>query len=326
MDRFESSAHGIKLIAAFGAVYFIWGSTFLAIRYAIETLPPLFMMGARSLTAGAVLYAYARLQGAAAPTLKQWRSAAVAGLLLFLVGHGGLAWSEQRLTSGVAALVSSTTPLWIILLLALKRERAFTGRVVTGLLLGFGGVALLAGPTQLLGGVPADAAGIGVLLLADVAWATGSIYSRGCAFPRSPSLTAGTCLLSGGLALLFVSNLSGEALMLESVSPRSLAALLYLIAFGSIVTFAAYTWLLRVTSPARVATHSFVNPCVAVFIGWAIGGEPLGGRTLLAALAMVVGAATIVSGGGAGAGSRAPRSLARLSWNRRRPRPSGSRA
>ncbi len=296
MERLELSAPTLKLTAAYGAIYLIWGSTFLAIRYAIETVPPLLMMGSRALLAGTVLYAFARLRGGGRPSLRQWNSAAIAGSLLFLGGHGGLAWAEQRMMSGVAALIAATTPLWMILLLTLQeRRRSLTGRVMLGLLLGFGGVVVLAKPGEALGGAPVDLVAMGVLLLGDVSWAAGSIYSRNGNFPRSPALTAGMNLLAGGASLLLVSLLSGEAGRLGSVSARSAFSILYLVIFGSIVAFAAYTWLLRVTSPARVSSHSFVNPVVAVLAGWAIGGEGLSARTVLASLAMVGGAAAIVT-------------------------------
>ncbi|UCC71638.1 MAG: EamA family transporter [Gemmatimonadota bacterium] len=298
LERPDFNDTTIQQIAAFGAIYLIWGSTYLAIRYAIETLPPLFMMGSRSVVAGAALYAFARLRGAERPDSRHWRSAVVAGILLFLIGHGGLAWAEQRLTSGVAALVSATTPLWIILLVALqKRGRAISGRVLASLLLGIGGVAFLIGPAELLGSAPVDPLGTAVLLLADVSWAAGSVYASGADFPRSPSLTAGMGLLTGGSSLLLVSCLSGETTTFDSISARSICSLLYLVLFGSIIAFAAYTWLLRVTSPARVSSHSFVNPAVAVLLGCAIGGEALSARTVLAALAMITGAAAIVADG-----------------------------
>jgi drug/metabolite transporter (DMT)-like permease len=296
VERLQFRHPTIKYLAAFAAIYLVWGSTYLAIRYAIETLPPLFMMGTRSLLAGAALYAYARRRGADRPHPRQWGAAAVAGTLLFLIGHGGLAWAEQRVTSGVAALVSATTPLWMILLLTLQeRGRTLSRRGMLGLLLGFGGVAVLAKPTELFGGAPVDPIGTAVLLLADVSWAAGSIYSRGVDFPRSPPLTAGMCLLTGGTLLLLVSFLSGEAGALDSVSARSTASLFYLVVFGSIIAFAAYMWLMRATSPARVASHAFVNPAVAVVVGWSIAGEALSARILLAALAMVGGAAAIVT-------------------------------
>lgn len=306
MEGHDKQTPIIKLAAAYGAIYLIWGSTFLAIRFAIETVPPLFMMGTRALLAGSVLFAYARWRGFERPTLAHWRSAAVAGSLLFLVGHGGLAWAEQRVTSGAAALISSTTPLWMILLIALQeRRRALSARLILGLLLGLGGVALLAKPSALLGGAPVDSLGMGVLLLADVSWAAGSIYSRNAGFPRSPALTAGMNLLAGGTLLLVVSVLSGDAGRLGSVSARSLASLFYLVMFGSIVAYAAYTWLLRASSPTRVSSHSFVNPAVAVLAGWALAGEGLSARTLVATLAMIGGAAAIVTGGAASASDQA---------------------
>jgi drug/metabolite transporter (DMT)-like permease len=296
VERSERSNATIKLAAAYAAIYLIWGSTFLAIRFAIETVPPLLMMGTRALLAGSALYAFARLRGSERPSLAQWRCAAVAGSLLFLVGHGGLAWAEQRMTSGAAALISSTTPLWMILLVTLQeRRRTLSWRVLLGLLLGVGGVALLAKPSDLWGGAAVDPTGLAVLLVADVSWAAGSVYSRNASFPRSPALTAGMNLLAGGTFLLLVSVATGDAGRLGSVSARSVASLLYLVTFGSIIAYAAYTWLLRVSSPTRVSSHSFVNPTVAVLAGAAIAGEELGVRTLAATLAMVGGAAAIVT-------------------------------
>lgn len=296
MGPIERLAPRLKLAAAFAAIYLIWGSTFLAIRYAIETLPPLLMMATRALLAGAAIYGFARLRGSGPPSGRQWRCTSLAGSLLFLIGHGGLAWAEQHMVSGAAALISSTTPLWMILLATLlERRRALSGRVLSGLALGIGGVVLLAKPGELLGGAPLDFAAVAVLLLADVSWAAGSVYSRNASFPRSPALTAGMTLLAGGTALMLASLVSGEARALGSVSIRSVAALLYLVVFGSMIAFAAYTWLLRVASPARVSTHAFVNPVVALAAGWAIGGEPLDARTAIAALVMVGGAAVIVT-------------------------------
>jgi len=286
----------LKLLGAFAAIYLIWGSTFLAIRYAVETVPPLLMMGTRAVLAGAAIYVFARLRGHERPNLTQWRCAALAGALLFLVGHGGLAWAERRMASGPAALISSTSPLWMILLASFLDQRGrLGGRVLLGLGLGLAGVVLLAKPGELLGGAPLDLMAVAVLLLADVSWAAGSIYSRNARLPRSPALTAGMNLLAGGGALILASLLSGEAGTMASVSLRSLSALLYLVVFGSMIAFAAYTWLLRVASPARVATHAFVNPVVALLAGWAFGGEAIDLRTALAALVMVGGAVAIVT-------------------------------
>ncbi len=296
MRRAKDLTLKLQLAGAFAAIYLIWGSTFLAIRYAVETVPPLLMMGTRALLAGAAIYGYARIRGQGRPSLRQWRCAALAGALLFLVGHGGLAWAEQRMASGPAALISSTSLLWMILLAyLLDRRRRLGGRVLLGLGLGFSGVVLLAKPGDLLGGAPLDPVAVTILLLADVSWAAGSIYSLNASFPRSPALTAGMNLLAGGGALVLASLLSGEPGAIASVSLRSAAALLYLVVFGSMIAFGAYTWLLRVASPARVATHAFVNPVVALLAGWAIGGEAMDLRTTLAALVMVGGAAAIVT-------------------------------
>jgi drug/metabolite transporter (DMT)-like permease len=228
--------------------------------------------------------------------LAEWRCAAIAGALLFLVGHGGLAWAQQRMASGPAALVSSTSPLWMVLFAA-KHEGTgrLGGRVLLGLLLGFTGIVLLAKPGDLLGGAPLDLLAVVVLVVADVSWAAGSLYSRNAGLPRSPALTAGMSLLAGGAALVLAGAVGGEAGGLGSVSMRSATALIYLVVFGSVVAFASYTWLLRVASPAQVATHAFVNPAVAVLVGWTLGGEILDGRTVLAALVMVGGAAAIVT-------------------------------
>ncbi|HSG82869.1 MAG TPA: EamA family transporter [Gemmatimonadota bacterium] len=296
MKRIERHAPKVRLVAAFAAIYLIWGSTYLAIRFAIETVPPLLMMGTRALLAGTAIYVFARQRGGERPSLQQWRCAALAGSLLFLVGHGGLAWAEQRMASGPAALISATSPLWMILIaMLMERRRELSRRLLIGLALGVGGVVLLAKPGELLGGAPLDLVAVAVLLVADVSWAAGSIYSRNAGFPRSPALTAGMTMLAGGAALVLVSLASGEARTLGSVSTRSLAALLYLVVFGSVIGFAAYTWLLRVTSPARVSTHAFVNPVVALLAGWMVGGEVLDARTATAALIMVGGAAAIVT-------------------------------
>lgn len=286
----------IKIILAFGAIYLIWGSTYLAIRFAIETIPPFFMMGCRSLLAGGILYAWARLRGDDRPKPAQWVTAAIVGTLLFLVGHGALAWSEQIIPSGVAALIVATTPIWMTLLEAFRyHDNPLTGRVIIGLVAGFFGVALLAEPAKIFGGAPVDPIGALVLLLGTLSWCFGVVYMKNANLPKSSILGAGMNLLTGGGGLLLVSYLSRETMALTSVSLRSLASLLYLIAFGSIITFTAYIWLLKIKSPTQVSTHAFVNPLVAVFVGRFAGGELLSPRILTAALLMVTGVAAIVT-------------------------------
>ncbi len=285
-----------KIILAFGAIYLIWGSTYLGIRFAIETIPPFFMMGCRSLLAGGVLYAWARWRGVDRPQLIHWVRAAFIGVLLFLGGHGALAWSEQIIPSGIAAIIVATNPIWMTTLQAFRlHDNPLTSRVIFGLAIGLGGVFLLVEPTKLLNGLPVDPVGAVVLTIGTISWAVGSVYSKNVDLPKSSTLVAGMTQLCGGGALLFVSLLSRETVSLSSVSVRSLVSMLYLVAFGSISALTAYIWLLKKTTPARVSTHAYVNPIVALFVGWLAGGELLSQRILFAALLMLIGVAAILS-------------------------------
>jgi drug/metabolite transporter (DMT)-like permease len=291
------SAERSKQLIAFAAIYLIWGCTYLAIRYAIETLPPLFMMGCRHLLAGGVLYGWARMRGAPQPDRAHWMTAVLLGALLFLGGHGTLAWAQQRIPSGVAALIVTTLPIWMTLLEALRRRGGvLTGRVMLGLGLGFSGIILLAQPTELVSGAPVDAIGAGVLLVGTLAWSVGSVYSKGMRLPGSTLLAAGMSLLAGGALLFVASYLTGERVAPGSISLLSGLSLAFLILFGSIIAYAAYLYLLKVTSATRVATYAFVNPIIAVFLGWSLGHEPLSPRVLAATVMMVAGVAAIVIG------------------------------
>ena len=291
-----------KLVTAFAAVYILWGSTFLAIRYAVATLPPFLMAGTRHLLAGAVLYPLARLRSGERPTRANWSAAALLGTLLLFGGNGGVSWAEQYVPSGVAALLVATVSLWMVLLEWLRPGGARpTWRVITGLALGFAGLALLVGPVELSGG-PAgrgrvDPVGAMVLLLASLSWATGSILSRRLQLPRHPLLGTAMQSLAGGALLILVGLLSGQgmALHLSAVSLRSALALGYLVVFGSLLGFSAYTWLLRAAPPARVATYAYVNPVVAMLLGWALAGERLTLRTLVAAAVIVVAVVLVIS-------------------------------
>ncbi len=285
-----------KIFIAFGAIYVIWGTTYLAIRFAIETIPPFFMMGFRFLSAGTFLYSWARFRGETTPRLQQWRTAVVVGILLFLGGHGTLAWSEQVLPSGVAALIVATTPVWMILLSHVRSPMGRIGRrVILGLALGFLGMVLIIEPTKLIGGQSVDMLGTAVLLLGTLSWCTGSVYSKYTNLPKSPLLVSGMTMLCGGTALVLVGLLTGEFNALSSASALSLVSLFYLILFGSITAFTAYIWLLNTVSPAQVSTYAFVNPIIAVFVGWFGGGESLSPRLLLAAIFMIAGVGALVS-------------------------------
>lgn len=288
--------HRLRVVLAFAAVYIIWGSTYLAIRFAIDTLPGFLMAGVRFLLAGGLLYAWARSQGAARPSRIHWRSAAIVGGLMLLGGNGGVVWAEQHVPSGLTAVLIATVPLWVAVLDWLWRGSRPTVRGLLGLALGLAGIGLLVGPGELAGSQGVDLLGAGVLVLASLSWAAGSLYSRSAPLPGSPLLATALEMLAGGALLLVLGLAAGQAteLDLARVSLRSLLALGYLVVFGSLVAFTAYIWLLRATSPARAATYAYVNPVVAVVLGWALAGEPLTTRTLLAA-AVIIGAVVLIT-------------------------------
>ena len=283
--------HRLRLLLAFAAVYLVWGSTYLAIRIAIETTPPFLMAAARFLVAGGLLYGWARLRGAPRPTGPEWRAAAIAGVLLLAGGNGGVVWAEQTVPSGLTALIVGAEPLWVVILDWLRpggrRPALVTG---LGLATGFVGVALLVAP-QRGGAASVNPAGAIVLTVAIISWAVGSIYSRTAPAPASPLLGTGQKMLAGGAALAVLSLVAGEPsrLDLAGVSARSALALAYLIVVGAIVGFTAYLWLLRNTTLAKASTYAYVNPVVAVFLGWLILGEPLTARIMLAAGVIVTG-------------------------------------
>lgn len=275
----------ILLLLAFGCVYFIWGGTFLAMRFAIETIPPFIMAGCRFLSAGAVLYAALRLSGTAPPARPQWPPAIVTGAMLLLGGNGLVVWSEQHVSSGLTAVLIATIPMWMVLIdgLLFGGRRPGPGTVL-GLLLGFAGITLLVDPSDLSGsGVrPVNAA---ILMLAAISWSSGSLGSRSPRLPSSPMMATAMQLLAGGALLVVASLIAGEWRTFDpaAVSRRSFLSLAFLSLFGSIIAYTAYVWLLRVSTPARVSTYAYVNPVVALFAGWAFADEPVTPRTLLAA-------------------------------------------
>lgn len=276
------------------SVYIVWGSTYLAIRFAVQTMPPFLMAGARFLIAGTVLFVFLRWRGVVAPSEREWRSAAIIGLLLLLGGNGGVVWAEQRVASGHAALLVGATPLWMVLIDMLRPGGQRPGRLaIMGVLVGFAGVILLIGP----GASSADRIdplGAAALILATVCWAVGSLYSRRAALPPSPLLGTSMEMLIGGLGLLTFGTLAGEwgRLNLEAISRESWWGWAYLVVFGSWVGFGSYTWLLRVAPTSLVSTYAYVNPIVAVLIGNWLANETLTPRTLIAA-AIIVGSVAL---------------------------------
>ncbi len=283
----------LRVAVALAAVYVIWGSTYLAIAVAIETLPPFWMAGVRFVISGAVLFGLARWQGASWPSLVHWRSAALLGALLLFIGNGGVVWAEQRVSSGVAALMVSMVPLWMVVFRWLQPggERP-SAQTWAGVGLGLVGLSLLVRPWE--GGGALDIAGVAALMIGSMSWAWGSIRSRRMELPESPIMATGLEMLCGGVLLLLFGTLTGEAAQLDlaAVSSRSLLGLVYLITFGSI-GFTAYIWLLRVANPVLVSTYAYVNPIVAVFLGWLILSEPVTLKTLGASAVIVAGVALI---------------------------------
>ncbi len=306
--------HRLKVLIAFAAIYLIWGSTYLAIRYAIATIPPYLMACARYATAGVVMVAWARASGAAWPTRREWGIAFVAGTLLLAGGNGGLSWAEQRVPSGLAALILASIPLVTVLVDWLrprgKRPEAVTG---LGLALGFAGVALLISPAA-SDAARVDPAGAAVLLAATLSWSIGTVYSRQVHGAPSPLMGSGASMLAGSASLLLVAAALGEParLQLTEVTGRSLMGLAYLVVFGSVVGFTAYFWLLRHVAPAKVTTYAYVNPVVALLLGWGIEGEPVTSRVVLAAAVILGGVvvATAVPHARAWFAARRPGSLA----------------
>jgi drug/metabolite transporter (DMT)-like permease len=285
------------LVAGFAAIYLIWGSTYLGIKFAVETLPPFLMAGFRFTLAGMVLYAMLRLRGAVRPTASQWRAATINGGLLLVGGNGLVTWGQQQaVPSGIAALIVGTTPVWMLLAgWLLDREPPPRGPVWLGLIAGFAGVALLVHPGTLQ---TAGRSGWAVLALAaaPVCWSLGSIGSRRAGGTASLLLTSAMQMVAGGLMMIVAGTVLGEwpRLATQTVSTRSLLAFAYLTLIGSLVAFTTYTWLLRVASPAAVSTYAYVNPLVALFLGWLLGGEILDGTTLLAGL-LIVGAVAFIT-------------------------------
>ena len=288
-----------RLIAAFAAVYVIWGSTYLAIRFAVETLPPLLMAGARFTIAGTILLLFSRFRSPAQrPTPLDWHTGVVSGLLLLLGGNGGVVWAEQRVPSGIAALLVAVVPLWIVLLNWMRPSGHRPPLLVfAGLGLGLAGLAFLVGPEALEGRGAIDIAGAGVLILASLSWAAGSLYTKYAPRPSSGLNGAATQMIAGGGLLVVAATLFGELTRLDlaHASSRSILGFFYLVTFGSLIGFTAYVYLLAHTTAAKAATYAYVNPVVAVFLGWAFANEGVTSRTLVAAAVILAGVAIITA-------------------------------
>jgi len=286
------------VLVAFAAVYVVWGSTYLAIRIGIESFPPLILAGFRHFFVGLFLYPVLRRKTGIKPTGANWRTAIVAGALLLFVGNGGVSWAEQTVPSGVTALLVATVSLWLVILDWLRPGGVRPApRVAMGLLMGFAGLALLVGPAHLGGSERVNPVGAAVLVIASLAWACGSLYSKHGGMPSSPMLGVAMQSFAGGAILLIAAMFAGEfrELHLGAVSMRSWLALVYLVVCGSGIGFSAYLYILQKSTAARVATYAFVNPVVALFLGWLIVGETITLRTILAAAVILTAVILVIT-------------------------------
>jgi drug/metabolite transporter (DMT)-like permease len=286
-----------KIWIALLALYIVWGSTYLAILFAVDTIPPFLQAGLRFLISGLILVIWRRSAGDEMPSLKQWRSLAIIGTLLLLGGNGLVSFAEQRIASGVAALIIGTVPLWLVLIEALRPGGVKPSwRAIIGLIIGFGGIYLLIGPSELTGKFQFDILGTLVLLSAALLWSIGSIYSRSAELTKSALMTTGAEMLAGSIPIFIVSILFGEwkSFSFAQVSVQSWLALLYLITFGSMIGFVAYIWLLQNAPVSLVATYAYVNPLVAVLLGSWLAQEALTGRTLVAA-GIIIGSVVFIN-------------------------------
>jgi drug/metabolite transporter (DMT)-like permease len=285
-------------VLAFGAIYFIWGSTYLMIRISLESFPPLLLGAARHLLFGLMLYGFLRWKSDVRPNWAQWRTAFVTGILLLFIGNGGVCVAEGTVPSGVAALLVATISLWIVLIDWLRPEgfRPLP-RVVVGIVLGFAGMVLLVGPAHFGDSGRVDPKGSAILVVASLSWAFGSMYAKHGQLPASPFLGVAMQSLAGGIALLIAGLFTGEfaALHLYSVSLRSALAIGYLIVFGSGLGFTAYLYLLKNTAAARVGTYALVNPVVALVLGWLIAGESITLRTASAATVILTAVLLVIT-------------------------------
>lgn len=290
-------SHRFTVILCFLAIYLIWGSTYLAIRYAVDTIPPLYTAGLRHLTAGSILLCWC-LAKRLRPTWAQIRASIVIGVFFFLIGHGSLHWAEQKVPSGLASLLIASEPIWVFLLsAAAAKQWHWNSSLLAGILLGLGGVGLLVGRSA-VNSVPGLFVGSLAVVIGAVSWSAGVVYSRRSHLSGHPLLLSALSLLAGSTQLLLVGTVVGEyrGFSLASVSPRSWFSLAYLILFGSVVAFTAYNWLMEHYPPTLVATHTYINPIVAVLLGWLLAGETVTLNVILSA-AMVVSAVMLVDRG-----------------------------
>lgn len=286
-----------QIILGFAAIYLIWGSTYLAIRLGVETIPPFLMAGVRFILGGLIFYFWGKAKKADSPKAKHWISTSIVGLLLLVGGNGLVSWAEEVVPSGITALIIAMVPMWIVLIDWIRpngnRPRM---AVVIGLILGFIGVGALINPTNVGGLAEIDHFGAMLLILATIFWASGSVYSKYADMPKSQFVSAGMQMFSGGIILIILSMLTGEFsdLQIQDVTSVSILSLIYLITFGS-VGYGAYIWLLKVTDPSKVATYAYVNPVIALILGNLIAMEPISSWTIVCSIVILAAVIIIIT-------------------------------
>jgi drug/metabolite transporter (DMT)-like permease len=287
-----------KTLLAFAIIYFVWGSTFLAIRIGVAEVPPFLLAGMRFLVAGLAIYLWMRFRGESSPTPRQWNSAFLLALLIFVMDYGLLFWAEQRVPSGLAAVMLATIPAFMALSeIIILRTQRLTLRLALALLIGLAGVAVLVSHSLNLGGAAIDTSGALALIVAAIGWSVAAALTLKLPLPPSKVMNSGVQMLAGGILLLLASAALGEFRNFHpaSVSRAAWLSLLYLIIFGSIIAFTAYVWLIHHQSPTKVGTYAYVNPVIAVLLGYFFGGEPLGTRTILGTLFVLVSVIVITT-------------------------------
>lgn len=296
----EAKAHrpSWKTLLAFAIIYFVWGSTFLAIRIGVAEVPPFLLASMRFAVAGLALYLWMIAHGERSPRVRHWVSAVVLAVLIFVLDYGLLFWAEQRVPSGIAAVMMATIPVFMALSeIIFLRTQKLTGRLAAALLIGIGGVAVLMSHSLNLGGAPIDKAGALALIIAAISWAIASVLTRKLPLPESKVMSSGAQMLAGGILLALTASALGEFHNFHpaTVSRGAWLSLLYLIVAGSIIAFTAYVWLIHHESPTKVGTYAYVNPVVAVVIGYFLGGESLDTRTILGTLLVLVSVVVITT-------------------------------
>ena len=287
-----------KVLLAFAIIYFVWGSTFLAIRVGVREVPPFLLAGMRFLVAGIVLYVWMRARGTPSPSAREWSAASFLALLIFVFDYGLLFWAERRVPSGVAAIMMATIPMFMALAeIVVLRTQRLTPRLGLALLVGMAGVAVLVGHTMSLGEAPVDTRGACALIFAAISWSVAASLSRKMPLPAAKAMSSGVQMLAGGVLLTLTAALLGEfrGFHVHQVSRGAWLALAYLIVAGSIVGFTAYVWLLHHESPTKVGTYAYVNPVVAVLVGYFLGGEAIGRRTIAGTLLVLVSVVVITT-------------------------------